>query len=148
MGRAAHRPCGAAQWPDHERPDRRRTGLPALDLRPGARRESVLLDYVDQGLPVNLANPKGDTLLILASYHGHAELAAGLLARGADTERVNHRGQTALVAAVFKQAEPIVRALLAAGADPHGGSPDAVATTDFFGLPAMRAILDEAEKDG
>lgn len=107
--------------------------------------DSVLLDYVDQGLPVNLANPKGDTLLILASYHGHAELAAGLLARGADTERVNHRGQTALVAAVFKQAEPIVRALLAAGADPHGGSPDAVATTDFFGLPAMRAILDAAE---
>lgn len=107
--------------------------------------DTALLAYVDQGLPVNLTNPKGDTLLILASYHGHADLAAGLLERGADTERVNHRGQTALVAAVFKQAEPIVRALLAAGADPRGGSPDALATADFFGLPAMRAILDEAQ---
>lgn len=104
--------------------------------------DATLLTYVDQGLPVNLTNPKGDTLLILASYHGHAELAAGLLERGADTERVNHRGQTALVAAVFKQAEPIVKALLAAGADPHGGSPDAVATAAFFDLPAMTALLE------
>lgn len=104
--------------------------------------DPTLLDYVDQGLPVNLTNPKGDTLLILASYHGHPELAAGLLERGADTERVNNRGQTALVAAVFKQSEPIVRSLLAAGADPHGGSPDAVATAAFFDLPAMAALLD------
>ena len=103
-----------------------------------------LLAFIDQGLPANLTNPKGDTLLILAAYRGHRELVSGLLARGADTERINQRGQTALVAAVFKQSEPIVRALLGAGADPRGGSPDALATAAFFDLPAMRAILAEA----
>jgi hypothetical protein len=31
---------------------------------------------VDAGLPVNLTNDKGDTLLILAAYHGHPETVA------------------------------------------------------------------------
>ncbi len=104
--------------------------------------DPALLQLIDQGVPVNLTNPKGDTLLILATYHGRDDLVAGLLERGADTERVNQRGQTALVSAVFRQSEPNVRALLEAGADPHGGTPDALATASFFDLPAMRALLE------
>lgn len=100
-----------------------------------------LLQLVDAGLPVNLTDSKHDTLLILATYYGHDDLVAGLLERGADTERVNQRGQTALVAAVFRQSEPNVRALLAAGADPQAGTPNAHATADFFDLPAMRDLL-------
>lgn len=100
-----------------------------------------LLQYVDAGLPVNLTDSKHDTLLILATYYGHDELVAGLLQRGADTERVNQRGQTALVAAVFRQSAGNVRALLEAGADPRGGQPNAYATADFFDLPAMRELL-------
>ena len=30
---------------------------------------------LEQGLPPNLGNHKGDSLLMLASYHGHAEAA-------------------------------------------------------------------------
>lgn len=104
-----------------------------------------LLQYVDAGLPVNLTDRKHDTLLILATYHGHDDLVAGLLARGADTERVNQRGQTALVAAVFRQSPTNVRALLAAGADPSVGKPDAYATAEFFDLPAMRELLPGCE---
>lgn len=103
--------------------------------------DPVLLRYVDAGLPVNLTDSKHDTLLILATYYGHDELVAGLLARGADTERVNKRGQTALAAAVFRQSRANVQALLAAGADPNAGQPNAYATAEFFDLPAMLALL-------
>ncbi|MDB5560128.1 MAG: Ankyrin, partial [Enterovirga sp.] len=71
-----------------------------------------LESLVAQGLPPNLTNDKGDTLLILASYHGHHETAAMLLARGADPDRFNDRSQTALAAAAFKGAERVILALL------------------------------------
>ncbi len=98
-------------------------------------------DLVDQGVPVNLTNDNGDTLLILAAYHEHLALVRALLARHADPDRINDRGQTALAAAVFRQQAEIVRALLDAGADPGGGAPDAVATAAFFQLPEMTALL-------
>ncbi|NEK85036.1 ankyrin repeat domain-containing protein [Blastococcus saxobsidens] len=101
-----------------------------------------LAAYVDAGVPANLTNDKGDTLLILAAYHGHPETVAALLARGADHARANDRGQTALAAAVFKQSAETVQALLAAGADPDAGGPSAREMATFFDLPAMAALLD------
>ncbi|MEH1100913.1 ankyrin repeat domain-containing protein [Micromonospora sp. CPCC 205561] len=107
--------------------------------RDGATAE--LADYVDAGLPVDLTNDKGDTLLILAAYHAHPETVAALLARGADHSRTNDRGQTALAAAAFRSSTEAVRALLAAGADPHHGSPSAVETAHFFDLAEMLTLL-------
>ncbi|MGC5052207.1 ankyrin repeat domain-containing protein [Micromonospora sp. DT48] len=107
--------------------------------RDGATAE--LAGYVDAGLPVNLTNHKGDTLLILAAYHAHPETVRALLQRGADHGRANDRGQTALAAAVFRKNAEAVRALLDAGADPDGGDPSAVATAEFFDLPEMLALL-------
>jgi ankyrin repeat protein len=101
-----------------------------------------LAAYVDAGVPANLTNDKGDTLLVLAAYRGHADTVVALLQRGADHSRVNDRGQTALAAAVFKQSDATVRALVAAGADPDAGRPSARATAQFFELPAMAALLD------
>jgi uncharacterized protein len=100
-----------------------------------------LLQYVDQGLPVNLTNSSGDTLLVLAAYHKHEELVRGLLERGADHARVNDRGQTALAAATFRSEHGIVTALLDAGADPELGPKSAVAIAEFFDLPEMLALL-------
>ena len=100
-----------------------------------------LAGYVDAGLPVNLTNDKGDTLLMLASYYGHPATVRALLERGADTTRINDRGQTALGAAVFKQSKEAVEALLGAGADPALGSPSAVEVARFFDLPEMLALL-------
>src|SRR2546429_8843257 len=65
-------------------------------------RTAELAAYVDEGVPVNLANDKGDSLLMLAAYHGHAELVRALLARGADANQANDGGQTPLAGAVFK----------------------------------------------
>jgi ankyrin repeat protein len=100
-----------------------------------------LIANVAAGLPPNLTNDKGDTLLILAAYHDHPETVAGLLAHGADPNRVNDRGQSALSAAVFRRNPITVRTLLAAGADPAGGAPSALAIADHFRLPEMAALL-------
>ena len=100
-----------------------------------------LVAYVDAGVPVNLTNDKGDTLLILAAYHQHAGTVAALLERGADHSRINDRGQSALAAAVFRQSTEAVQHLLAAGADPDAGEPSARATAAFFDLPAMTDLL-------
>ena len=101
-----------------------------------------LTAYVDAGVPVNLTNDKGDTLLILAAYHGHPETVGALLDRGADHSRANDRGQTALAAAVFRQSADTVTRLIDAGADPDAGGPSARATAIFFELPAMVQLLD------
>jgi len=107
--------------------------------RAGATEE--LAANVSAGLPPNLTNDKGDTLLILAAYHEHPGTVAALLELGAEPDRVNDRGQTALSAAVFRQSAETVTTLLAAGADPDAGTPSAVATAEFFKLPEMAALL-------
>jgi ankyrin repeat protein len=101
-----------------------------------------LAAYLDAGVPANLTNDKGDTLLILAAYRGHTDAVAALLERGADHSRANDRGQTPLAAAVFKQSADTVRALMAAGADPDAGQPSARATAQFFELPEMTRLLE------
>lgn len=100
-----------------------------------------LTGNVAAGLPANLTNEKGDTLLILAAYHNHPATVRALLELGADPDRINDRGQSALSAAVFRQNADTVRALLDHGADPAAGAPSAVATADFFKLPEMAALL-------
>ncbi|MEV4976201.1 ankyrin repeat domain-containing protein [Streptomyces scopuliridis] len=93
----------------------------------------ALAAYVDAGVPANLTNDRGDSLIMLAAYHGHAEAVEALIARGADAGRVNDRGQTPLAGAVFKGEDAVIRALLAGGADPSGGNPSAVDTARMFG---------------
>lgn len=81
------------------------------------------------GLPANMTNEKGDTLvgwdlrwrllrhvlilcvvyqLMLAAYHGHAQLVKLLMDHGADPNRVNDRGQSPLAGAVFKMEDAVV----------------------------------------
>jgi len=108
--------------------------------RAGATEE--LAAFVDAGVPVDLTNTAGDTLLVLAAYYAHGETVAALLERGADHSRVNDKGQTALAAAVFKQSADAVGHLLAAGADPDLGGQSARATAQFFDLTAMTELLD------
>ncbi|CAN5745691.1 ankyrin repeat domain-containing protein [soil metagenome] len=105
-----------------------------FDLARSGERDG-LAELVAAGVPANLTNDKGDSLLILAAYHDHPETVAMLLDHGADTTRVNDRGQTALAAAVFRQSADGVGALLAGGADPALGAPSALEVARFFELP-------------
>ena len=93
----------------------------------------ALAAYVDAGVPANLTNDSGDTLVMLAAYHGHAPAVRALLERGADPGRPNDRGQTPLAGAVFKGESEVVRALLDGGADPGAGQPNAIDTARMFG---------------
>ncbi|MEY9874708.1 ankyrin repeat protein [Streptacidiphilus sp. MAP12-33] len=94
---------------------------------------TALSGYLDAGVPADLTNEKGDTLLMLAAYHGNTAAVRALLAHGADANRINDRGQTPLAGAVFKGERDIVSALLAAGADPDAGTPSARAAAEMFG---------------
>ncbi|ARQ69328.1 ankyrin repeat domain-containing protein [Streptomyces marincola] len=104
--------------------------------------------YVDAGVPPNLSNDKGDTLLMLAAYHGHPDTVTALLDRGADASRVNDKGQTPIAGAVFKGEIEVVRVLLRAGADPAAGQPSAVDTARMFGRGELLDLFGESAQDG
>lgn len=108
---------------------------------------------IPAGLPVNLTNDKGDTLLMLSSYHTHPSLVAFLLSHGADPNTLNERGQSPLAGAVFKaagapggsgaagapegeegisDADRVVGLLLEAGADVDRGRPSARESVEAF----------------
>lgn len=53
----------------------------------------TLVAYVDAGVPANLTNDRGDSLVMLAAYHGHADAVRALLTRGAEADRINDRGR-------------------------------------------------------
>lgn len=101
----------------------------------------ALKSLFDQGVPVDLTNAKGDTLLILAAYHEHTDLVQLLINEGADLDRLNDRGQTALVCAVFRNNLPLARLLLDAGADPTLGSQTPAQVAEFFDLPQMKELF-------
>jgi ankyrin repeat protein len=104
----------------------------------------ALAAYVDAGVPANLTNDRGDSLVMLAAYHGHAETVRALLERGAAADRANDRGQTPLAGAVFKGEEAVIRVLLDAGADPAAGTPSARDTARMFGkTDVLRLFGDE-----
>ncbi|KZT01112.1 ankyrin [Laetiporus sulphureus 93-53] len=108
---------------------------------------ALLLQAIDAGLPANLTNDKGNTLLMLAAYSGHADLARALLAKGADPNRVNDNGQSPLAGAVFKGADAAVRVLVDGHADPRAGTPTAIQTARIFGRTDLLAVLGATEED-
>lgn len=128
---------------------------PALELMQRAfglarSGDLTLLALVEAGAPVNAQNQAGDTLLMLAAYHGHAALVAGLLARGADPELVNDRGQTPLQGAAFRGDAAVVRALLDGGAAVDGtgsGGHTPLTWARLFQRDEVAALLQECGAD-
>jgi len=92
----------------------------------------VFQQALPAGLPANMMNDKGDSLVMLAAYHGHAQLVKLLIQHGADPNRVNDRGQTPLAGAVFKGEAEVIEALLEGGADPDYGTPSAMEAVTLF----------------
>lgn len=111
-----------------------------FDLARRGRTEE-LVAYVDAGVPADLTNDRGDSLVMLAAYHGHADTVRVLLRRGADPNRLNDRGQSPLAGAVFKNEAEVVRALLDGGADPELGQPSALDTARMFDNAEMLTLL-------
>ena len=102
----------------------------------------TLAAYVDAGVPANLSNDKGDTLVMLAAYHGHPQTVSALLERGGDPDRPNDRGQTPLAGATFKGERAVIQALLDGCADPTAGTPSALETARMFGQDDLAALFE------
>jgi ankyrin repeat protein len=105
-----------------------------------------LAAYVDAGVPVDLTDAAGNTLLMLGAYHGHPAVVRVLAARGANVDAVNDRGQTPLAGAVFKGYAEVTAVLVASGADPDLGAPTARQAAIFFERPDLTALLDAAAR--
>jgi ankyrin repeat protein len=89
-----------------------------------AGRIAELVAAVDGGLPASAADGKGDSLIMLAAYHGHADAVAVLVGRGADVGARNQRGLSPLDGAAFKGDLAVIEILLAAGAEVDAEGPD------------------------
>lgn len=89
--------------------------------------------YLDAGAPVELTDAAGNTLVMLAAYHGHPDTVAALIERGVDVNSLNDRRQSPLAGALFKGEEEVVALLVAGGADPDIGAPTARETATMFG---------------
>lgn len=103
-----------------------------------------------QGLPANLRNDKGDSLLMLAAYNGQAETARVILEAGGAPELANDRGQTPLAGAAFKGDEAVVRLLLDHGAQVDGagdGTRTALMVAAMFDRTEIVALLLERGAD-
>jgi ankyrin repeat protein len=104
----------------------------AMDLaREG--RTSELAEFLDHGFNVDEQDGEGNSLLMLATYHGRVDTVELLLTRGADPDLRNHRDQTPIAGALFKGEDAIVARLKNSGADLDAGTPSAHDTARMFG---------------
>ena len=115
----------------------------AMDLaRQGTTDE--LLEFIAHGLPIDATDGDGNTLLMLAAYHGRPETVDALIERGADVDLRNDRDQSPVAGALFKGEDAVVRSLAAAGADLDAGTPTARAAAQMFG---RAHLLEPADPD-
>lgn len=91
-----------------------------------------LVGFLDHGLPLDVQDLDGNTPLMLAAYHGHADTVRQLVGRGADVDLHNKRGQAPVAGALFKGEDEVVRLLIGAGADVDAGTPSARDTAAVF----------------
>ncbi|HJW00284.1 MAG TPA: ankyrin repeat domain-containing protein [Arthrobacter sp.] len=101
----------------------------------------LLRGYLGAGAPATMTNAAGDSLLMLAAYHGHAETVRLILEHGAEADTANDRGQTPLAGAAFKGYTDVARVLLDAGADPDAGTPSAREAARMFARTEILGLL-------
>ena len=95
---------------------------------------AALSARIANGLSANACDEKGNTLLMLAAYHGKTDTVKVLLKAGANPDGRNAKGQTPLGGVAFKGYTEIAQLLLDAGADPEadqGGSKPADLAVTF-----------------
>ncbi|MFT4175796.1 MAG: ankyrin repeat domain-containing protein [Luteolibacter sp.] len=107
--------------------------------------DAVLAPMLEAGMPVNLADEKGNSLLMLASYHGNLETSRLLLRAGASPDQRNARNQTPLAGVAFKGGLEIAKLLVEHGADPNadqGGGRFPIHFAALFGHREMVEYLE------
>lgn len=77
---------------------------------------SLLQSMLEAGLPVNLSNHKGNSLLMLSAYNGNYETSQMLIHFGADVDSVNDHGHSILAGVAFKGYLDLCKLLVENGA--------------------------------
>lgn len=107
-----------------------------------------LAKMLKAGLPVNLSDVKGQTLLMLASYNGNEETTKLLVGYGADVDRKNDRGQTPLGGVAFKGHLSIAKILIEAGADIHADNGGGMAPIHYAAMFGRWEVVELLEEHG
>lgn len=121
-----------------------RIALDAARVGDGA----TLLPMLSAGLPPNLKDLKGNSLLMLAAYHGHADLAHQLLEAGARVDEPNDRGQTPLGGVAFKGYTDVAEVLIRAGADLEANNGAGMTPLMFAAMFGRHAMVSLLEREG
>lgn len=131
--------------------EQRYAELQALALDFARQGDSASLEpMLRAGMPVNLADHKQNTLLMLAAYHGHVGTVSLLLEYGARVDQRNDRQQTPLGGVAFKGYVGIARLLLEAGAEvdaDHGNGMTPLMFARMFGRQEVAKVLEQAGAD-
>ena len=101
---------------------------------------------LQSGMPVNLCDHKGNSLIMLASYNGNFETTVMLVDFGAEVDKKNDRGQTQLAGVCFKGYIDIVKVLVKAGAniyENNGMGTTPIMFASMFGNSEIVKFLDE-----
>lgn len=98
-------------------------GVAPYNLLPMVKRGDVrgLKALLDRGLDVDVSVTHGSTMLMIAATYDQPKVAALVLSRKPDLERVDWLKVTALGYAAMRPRTEILTMLLKAGADPNGG---------------------------
>lgn len=74
---------------------------------------------LDRGVPVNVRDSSGNTILIIASQNGHKRVAKCALRRGADINAKNYKGNTPLhFCFTYGYGDTLGQYMISKGADP------------------------------
>jgi len=117
----------------------------ALDFARTGKTED-LKAMLEAGMPVNLSDHKGNSLIMLASYNGNLETTQMLVSMGAMVDKKNDRGQTPLAGVCFKGYIDIVKVLVKAGAniyENNGMGTTPIMFASMFGNSEIVKFLDE-----
>lgn len=105
---------------------------------------------LQSGMPVNLSDHKGNSLLMLASYNRNLETTSMLVDFGAQVDKKNDRGQTPLAGVCFKGYLDIVKVLVKAGAniyENNGMGTTPIMFASMFGNYEIVKFLSEQNKN-
>ncbi|XP_073541555.1 ankyrin-3 isoform X30 [Phyllobates terribilis] len=80
------------------------------------------LDYLKNGVDINVCNQNGLNALHLASKEGHVEIVTELIQRGVDVDAATKKGNTALHIASLAGQTEVVRVLVSNGANVNAQS--------------------------
>lgn len=97
---------------------------------------------LQNGLNPNLSNHRGDSLIMLASYHNSIDCVRLLLSHNADVDKPNDKNLTPLVGVCFKGYIEVAKLLLQAGANPDKPNAMGLTPVDFAVMFRRKEILE------